>query len=57
MTVLVLIGLSWLGMRSLLLLAQVNRHSPGARLGRSFQQELRNRGLFVGSTEADQLLR
>jgi Na+/H+ antiporter NhaB len=44
-TLLLLAGLGWLGLRTLLLLTQVSRHSPEARLGRAFQQELRDRGL------------
>lgn len=44
-TLLLLAGLGWLGLRTLLLLTQVSRHSPEARLGRAFQQELRERGL------------
>ncbi len=46
MTLLFIVAFGWLGMRTLLLLAQVNRHSPESRLGRAFQQELRNRGLI-----------
>ena len=45
MTVLILIALGWLGVRTLLLLAQVARHSPEAQLARSFEQELHERGL------------
>jgi hypothetical protein len=45
MTVLILIALGWLGLRTLLLLAQVARHSPEAQLARSFEQELDQRGL------------
>jgi hypothetical protein len=45
MTVLILIALGWLGLRTLLLLAQVARHSPEAQLARSFEQELAQRGL------------
>jgi hypothetical protein len=43
MTLLLLVGLGWLGLRTLLLLSQVSRHSPEARLGRAFQQELSDR--------------
>jgi hypothetical protein len=43
MTLLLLVGLGWLGLRTLLLLSQVSRHSPEARLGRAFQQELTDR--------------
>ncbi len=46
MTLVFLIALAWLGMRTVLLLAQVDRHTPEARLGREFQQELRERGLI-----------
>ena len=49
MTLLILVALSWLGMRTLLLLAQVARHTPEARLARSFKQELTQRGLRPGS--------
>jgi hypothetical protein len=45
MSVLVLMALSWLGLRTLLLLAQVSRHSPEAQLARAFEQELAERGL------------
>ncbi len=48
MTMLILIALGWLGMRTLLLLAQVARHTPEARLARSFEQELAQRGLRTG---------
>ena len=49
MTLLILVALSWLGMRTLLLLTQVARHTPEARLARSFEQELTRRGLLPGS--------
>ena len=45
MTVLLLIALGWLGLRTLMLLAQVARHSPEAQLARRFEQELAQRGL------------
>ena len=45
MTLLILIALGWLGVRTLLLLAQVARHSAEAQLARSFEQELQQRGL------------
>ncbi|MEB3263154.1 MAG: hypothetical protein VKJ66_02155 [Synechococcus sp.] len=45
MTVLILLALCWLSLRTLMLLAQVARHSPEAQLARSFEQELRDRGL------------
>lgn len=55
MTLVLLLACAWLSMRTLLLLSQVNRHSPEARLGRSFQQELRNRGLIAGPSDVDRL--
>ncbi|MEB3352783.1 MAG: hypothetical protein VKM34_00900 [Cyanobacteriota bacterium] len=48
MTLLFLIALGWLGLRTLLLLAQVARHSPEAQLARSFEQEVTQRGLQPG---------
>ncbi len=46
MTVLILLVFCWLGLRTLLLLlAQVARHTPEAQLVRSFEQEVRERGL------------
>jgi hypothetical protein len=56
MTLLFIVAFGWLSMRTLLLLAQVSRHSPESRLGRAFQQELRNRGLTAQSGEADHLM-
>jgi hypothetical protein len=44
-SLLLLLALGWLGLRSLMVLAQVARHSPEAQLARSFEQELRQRGL------------
>jgi hypothetical protein len=55
MTLLFIVAFGWLSMRTLLLLAQVNRHSPESRLGRAFQQELRNRGLIAQPGDADRL--
>jgi len=46
MTLLVLAALSWLGLRTLLMVAQIGRHTPEAQLGRAFQTELRQRGLL-----------
>ena len=46
MAVLILLVLAWCGLRTWLMLAQVLRHSPEARLGRAFQQELKDRGLI-----------
>ena len=45
MTLLFLLVFLWLSGRTLLLLTQIGRHTPEARLGREFQQELRQRGL------------
>jgi hypothetical protein len=45
MSVLILLALCWLGLRTLMLLAQVARHTPEAQLARSFEQEVRERGL------------
>jgi hypothetical protein len=56
MTLLFIVAFGWLSMRTLLLLAQVNRHSPESRLGRAFQQELRNRGLTAEPGETDHLM-
>ncbi|MBD2422115.1 hypothetical protein [Cyanobium sp. FACHB-13342] len=46
MTLLLLVGVGWLSLRTVLLLTQVSRHSREAQLGRAFQQELRDRGLI-----------
>ncbi len=46
MTLVFLLAFFWLSARTLLLLAQVGRHTPEALLGREFQQELRERGLI-----------
>jgi len=48
MALLILVALGWLGLRTLLLLAQVARHTPEAQLARSFEQELDQRGLRDG---------
>jgi hypothetical protein len=56
MTLLFIVAFGWLSMRTLLLLVQVNRHSPESRLGRAFQQELRSRGLTAQPGEADHLM-
>ena len=55
MSLLFIVAFGWLSMRTLLLLSQVNRHSPESRLGRAFQQELRNRGLTADLGETDRL--
>lgn len=46
MAVLILLAVGWLGLRTLVVLAQVERHSPGTQLGRRFQAELQARGLL-----------
>ena len=56
MTLVFLMAFGWLSLRTLLLLAQVNRHSPEFRLGRAFQQELRRRGLITGPADSERLL-
>ena len=56
MTLLFIVAFGWLSMRTLLLLTQVNRHSPESRLGRAFQQELRNRGLIAQPGDTDRLV-
>ena len=45
MTLLLLLGLAWLTLRTVLLLSQVSHHSDEPQPGRAFQQELRDRGL------------
>jgi hypothetical protein len=55
-TLLFIVAFGWLSMRTLLLLTQVNRHSPESRLGRAFQQELRNRGLIAPPGDTDRLV-
>ena len=47
MTLLLLAAGSWMLLRLVVVLAQVERHSDEARLGRHFQQELRRRGLLA----------
>jgi hypothetical protein len=37
----ILLALVWLGLRSLLVLSQMARHSPEAQLARTFENELR----------------
>lgn len=46
MTLVFLLAFVWLSFRTLLLLAQVGRHTPEVELGRAFQRELRQRGLI-----------
>ena len=49
MTLVLFVGLSWLALRTVLVLvlAQVNCHTPEAQLGREFQSELKQRGLLA----------
>jgi hypothetical protein len=56
MTLVFLLVFIWLSMRTVLLLTQVNRHTPEARLGRAFQEELRTRGLTPCPADADRLI-
>lgn len=56
MALLFIAAFVWLSMRTLLLLVQVTRHTPEARLGRAFQQELRNRGLSLSPADAERLM-
>ena len=51
-----LVAFFWLSMRTVLLLTQVNRHTPEAQLGRAFQQELRDRGLTPAPTDTERLI-
>jgi hypothetical protein len=44
-SLLILLALGWLSLRSLLVLARVGVHSSEAQLSRSFEHELRQRGL------------
>jgi len=44
-SLLIVLALGWLGLRTLLALAQAATHSPEARLARSFEAELRQRGI------------
>ena len=46
MTLLLFCAGSWMLVRLAFVLTQVDRHSDEARLGRSFQQELKRRGLL-----------
>ena len=47
MTLLLFVGLSWLALRTVMVLAQGTRHTPEAQLGREFQSELKQRGLLA----------
>jgi hypothetical protein len=49
--------LVWLSLRTLLLLAQVNRFSPESRLSQAFHQELLDRGLLPDSADVERLRR
>jgi hypothetical protein len=48
MTLLLLCAGSWMLVRLAFVLVQVDHHTDEARLGRSFQQELKRRGLLPG---------
>ncbi len=50
MTLLFLLAFVWLSGRTLLVLTQIGRHTPEAKLGREFQAELRERGLLPKQT-------
>ena len=56
MALLFVVAFAWLSMRTLLLLVQVDRHSPEARLGRAFQRELRSRGLLPNPSDTERLM-
>lgn len=51
------VALVWLSLRTLLLLAQVNRFAPESRLSRAFRQELMQRGLIPDPADAERLMR
>jgi len=55
MTLVFLVAFVWISARTVLLLTHVNHHSPEARLGRAFVQELRNRGLITGPSDTDRI--
>ena len=50
------VALIWLSLRTLLLLAQVNRFAPESRLSRAFRQELMHRGLIPDPADAERLM-
>lgn len=56
MALLFIAAFAYLSLRTLLLFAQANRHTPEARLGRAFQQELQSRGLTVAPADSDRLI-
>ncbi|GDX71878.1 hypothetical protein LBMAG39_03110 [Cyanobium sp.] len=51
------VALVWLSLRTLLLLAQVNRFAPESRLSRAFRQELMHRGLIPDPADVERLMR
>jgi len=50
------VALIWLSLRTLLLLAQVNRFAPESRLSRAFRQELMHRGLIPDPADVERLM-
>jgi hypothetical protein len=50
------VALVWLSLRTLLLLAQVNRFAPESRLSRAFRQELVHRGLIPDPADVERLM-
>ncbi|MFM7435132.1 MAG: hypothetical protein ACKOGI_09865 [Vulcanococcus sp.] len=57
MTLLFGVALIWLSLRTLLLLAQVNRFAPESRLAGAFRQELVQRGLIPDPADVERLTR
>jgi hypothetical protein len=51
------VALIWLSLRTLLLLAQVNRFASESQLGRAFRQELMDRGLILDPADVERLTR
>ena len=56
MTLLFGVALVWLSLRTLLLLAQVNRFAPESQLSRAFRQELVHRGLIPDPADVERLM-
>ena len=50
------VALVWLSLRTLLLLAQVNRFAPESQLSRAFRQELVHRGLIPDPADVERLM-
>lgn len=55
-TLLLGVALVWLSLRTLLLLAQVNRFAPESQLSRAFRQELVHRGLIPDPADVERLM-